>query len=205
MSRPSSSLSAKGCSPDATGWRMLATLISSPLPATCEWASPLVPRSWRGVYVRDGGLTHRVFGCFSRPRVPSPFTPMAHPDTALETFSRDAQAETPATRVSLSRVGVVGVEKVIRVDTGTFHAELECYVDLNPEQAGVHMSRFEEIVNETIDQVVLSESLRAEGLAGHIAERVRERQDGLRAEVRIAARYPEIKPAPVSEIPTQEI
>ncbi len=34
---------------------------------------------------------------------------------------------------------------------------------------------------------------------------MRERQDALRAEVTIAARYPEHKPAPVSGIPTQEI
>ena len=67
------------------------------------------------------------------------------------------------------------------------------------------MSRFEEVVNEAIDDVVLGESLRAEALAAHIAERVRERQGGLRAEVRIAARYPETVPAPVSGIPTQEI
>src|SRR3954466_5250347 len=129
--------------------------------------------------------------------------------------TRDAQAETPATRVSLSRVGVVGVEKIIRVcgsqnggssdNESLYHADLECFVDLNPEQAGVHMSRFEEVVNEAIDTVVLSEALRAEGLAGHIAERVRERQGGLRAEVRIAARYPETVPAPVSGLPTQEI
>ena len=138
--------------------------------------------------------------------------------STLETVSRDAQAAAPATRVSLSRVGVTGVEKVIRVcaarrqrsrranlDAGLYHAELECFVDLNPEQAGVHMSRFEEVVNEAIDEVVLGESLRAEGLAAHIAERVRERQGGLRAEVRIAARYPETVPAPVSGIPTQEI
>ena len=123
--------------------------------------------------------------------------------------SRDAQAAAPATRVSLSRVGVTGVEKVIRVAaptaTGLYHADLECLVDLNPEQAGVHMSRFEEVVNEAIDEVVLGEALRAEELAAHIAERVRERQGGLRAEVRISARYPETVPAPVSGIPTQEI
>jgi GTP cyclohydrolase IV len=142
--------------------------------------------------------------------------------------TRDAQAEAPATRVSLSRVGVVGVEKIIRVcgkqNGGSrerqaapgreaeeaapydlYHADLECFVDLNPEQAGVHMSRFEEVVNEAIDTVVLSEALRAEGLAAHIAEQVRERQDGLRAEVKIAARYPETVPAPVSGLPTQEL
>jgi GTP cyclohydrolase I/GTP cyclohydrolase-4 len=129
--------------------------------------------------------------------------------------SRDAQAEAPATRVSLSRVGVVGVEKIIRVcasqnggpsgDESLYHADLECFVDLNPEQAGVHMSRFEEVVNEAIDTVVLSEALRAEGLAAHIAEQVRERQGGIRAEVKIAARYPETVPAPVSGLPTQEL
>ena len=72
-----------------------------------------------------------------------------------------------------------------------FFAELECFVDLNPRQAGVHMSRFEEVVNDAIDEVVLGETLRAEELAAHIAGRVREQQEGLRAEVTIAARYPE--------------
>src|SRR5690349_16968023 len=124
---------------------------------------------------------------------------------------RDVQAGAPDTRVSLTRVGVRGVEKVIHVASpaggspGLFFAELEAFVDLNPDQAGVHMSRFEEVVNEAIDAIVLSEALRAEQLAAHIAERVRERQGGLRAEVRIAARYPETVPAPVSGLPTQEI
>jgi GTP cyclohydrolase I/GTP cyclohydrolase-4 len=68
------------------------------------------------------------------------------------------------------------------------------------------MSRFEEVVNEAIGQVVLSESpFRAETLAQHIAELVRERQRAERAEVTIAARYPEHKPAPVSHVRTQEI
>ena len=68
------------------------------------------------------------------------------------------------------------------------------------------MSRFEEVINEAIGEVILRESgFLAETLAAHIAERVRERQDALRAEVTIAARYPEEKPAPVSGIPTQEI
>ena len=68
------------------------------------------------------------------------------------------------------------------------------------------MSRFEEVVNDVIGEVVLGESgFKAEQLAQHIAEQVRERQDALRAEVTIAARYPEHKPAPVSGIATQEI
>jgi GTP cyclohydrolase I/GTP cyclohydrolase-4 len=121
----------------------------------------------------------------------------------------DVQARRPSTGVSLSRVGVTGVEKIIRIHSNgrrsLFYAELECYVDLGPEQKGAHMSRFEEIVNEAIDEVVLGEAFKAETLASHIAERVRDRQDGCRAEVTIAARYPENKPAPVSGVPTQEI
>ena len=132
------------------------------------------------------------------------------PDTSQTVIGvADAQAAAPSTRISLSRVGVTGVEKIIRVSAnGTealYHAEMECAVDLNPEQAGVHMSRFEEVVNEAIDQVVLGEAFRAETLAAHIAERVREGQGGLRAEVRISARYPETVPTPVSGLETQEI
>ncbi|MBA3261582.1 MAG: GTP cyclohydrolase I FolE2 [Thermoleophilaceae bacterium] len=121
----------------------------------------------------------------------------------------DVQARRPSTEVSLSRVGVTGVEKVVRVRSNgseqLFYAELECFVDLGPEQKGAHMSRFEEIVNEAIDEVVLGEAFKAETLASHIAERVRDRQAGRRAEVTIAARYPEHKPAPASGTPTQEI
>jgi GTP cyclohydrolase I/GTP cyclohydrolase-4 len=121
----------------------------------------------------------------------------------------DVQSGRPTTEVSLTRVGVRGVEKVIRVNGDAagsyFFAQLDCFVDLNPQQAGVHMSRFEEIVNEAIDDVVLGETLRAEELAAHIASRVRERQAGLRAEVTIAARYPETVSTPASGLPTQEI
>ena len=68
------------------------------------------------------------------------------------------------------------------------------------------MSRFEEVVNEAIGEVILGESaFRAETLAQQIAEQVRERQDAQTAEVTITARYPEHKPAPVSGIETQEI
>jgi GTP cyclohydrolase I/GTP cyclohydrolase-4 len=127
----------------------------------------------------------------------------------LTLLGGDVQARRPSTHVSLSRVGVTGVEKVIRIrsngDEQLFYAELECFVDLGPEQKGAHMSRFEEIVNEAIDEVVLREAFKAETLASHIAELVRDRQQAARAEVTIAARYPETKPAPASGAMTQEI
>src|SRR5215217_993239 len=127
-------------------------------------------------------------------------------DVAVE----DVQSQVPALQLSLSRVGVTAVEKVIRVRHDgreqLFSAQLECFVDLGPRQKGAHMSRFEEVVNEAIGEVILRESaFRAETLAQRVAERVRERQDARTAEVTITARYPEHKPAPVSGIQTQEI
>ncbi len=78
---------------------------------------------------------------------------------ALSPDGIDVQASRPATRVSLSRVGVTGVEKVLSIGTdGHYHAELECFVDLGPDQAGVHMSRFEENVAEAIEEVVASKA-----------------------------------------------
>ena len=118
----------------------------------------------------------------------------------------DVQARTPGVRLGLSRVGVTGVEKVVRIADELFFARLECFVDLSRDQKGAHMSRFEEVVNEAIGEVILSASpFRAETLAQQIAELVRERQGAERAEVTIAARYPEHRPAPVSGVETQEI
>jgi GTP cyclohydrolase I/GTP cyclohydrolase-4 len=122
----------------------------------------------------------------------------------------DVQSQPPAHALGLSRVGVTGVEKVIRVRQHGFEqlfwARLECFVDLGPDQKGAHMSRFEEVVNEAIGEVVLGEAtFRAEDLAQRVAELVRDRQGALRAEVTIAARYPEHKLAPVSGVNTQEI
>jgi GTP cyclohydrolase I/GTP cyclohydrolase-4 len=122
----------------------------------------------------------------------------------------DVHGLAPAVHVSLSRVGVTNVEKVIRIGPPgaeqLYYAKLDCFIDLGPKQKGAHMSRFEEVVNDVIGEVVLGETgFKSEQLAQHVAEQVRERQDALRAEVTIAARYPEHKPAPVSGIPTQEI
>ena len=129
----------------------------------------------------------------------------------LATSALDVQAQRPTVHVSLSRVGVTGVEKVIRLGSAggdrLFWARLECFVDLGPEQKGAHMSRFEEVVNDAIGEVVVAGDsvFRAEDLAQRIAELVRERQGARRAEVSITARYPEHKPAPVSGIETQEL
>jgi GTP cyclohydrolase I/GTP cyclohydrolase-4 len=122
----------------------------------------------------------------------------------------DVQSQLPAVQLGLSRVGVTGVEKVIRIRHNgaeqLFSARFECVVDLGPNQKGAHMSRFEETINDAIGEVVLGgATFKVEQLAEQIAQLVRTRQGARRAEVNVEARFPEHKPAPVSGIQTQEI
>jgi GTP cyclohydrolase I/GTP cyclohydrolase-4 len=122
----------------------------------------------------------------------------------------DVQSRVPRVQLGLSRVGVTDVEKVIRMrqdgSEQLFSARFECVVELGPDQKGAHMSRFEEVINEAIGEVVLGEStFKVETLAEHIAQLVRSRQGARRAEVNVEARFPEHKPAPVSGIQTQEL
>ena len=121
----------------------------------------------------------------------------------------DLQASTPDVQLGLTRAGVTGVQKAIRIrhdgHEKTFAAEISCTVDLDPAQKGVHMSRFPELFGEAIDAVVIGEAFLVETLAEHIARHIVERQGALRAEVRIEAQYPLERRTPVSDLRTQEI
>src|SRR2546430_11581391 len=67
------------------------------------------------------------------------------------------------------------------------------------------MSRFPELFEEAIDEVVISEAFLVEELAEHIARPIVGRQRAGRAEVRIAARYPLERRTPVTGLATQEM
>src|SRR6185436_9354152 len=96
------------------------------------------------------------------------------------TAGADLQASTPEVRIGLSRAGVTGVQKAVRMQHGggdaLVSAEIDCFVDLDPAQKGVHMSRFPEVFEEAIDEVVIEEKLLIENLAEHIARKIVERQ-----------------------------
>jgi GTP cyclohydrolase-4 len=121
----------------------------------------------------------------------------------------DLQASAPEVRIGLSRAGVTGVSKAIRLSHAgaekLIAAEIDCTVDLDPSQKGVHMSRFPELFGEAIDEVVIGEAFLVEELADHIARHIVDRQRALRAEVRIVARYPVERATPVTGLPTQEM
>jgi GTP cyclohydrolase IV len=121
----------------------------------------------------------------------------------------DLQASTPEVRLGLSRAGVQGVSKAIRLRWGgaekLISADIDCTVDLDPKQKGVHMSRFPELFEEAIDEVVIGEAFLVEELAEHIARHIVARQSAGRAEVRISARYPLERRTPVTGLATQEM
>jgi GTP cyclohydrolase I/GTP cyclohydrolase-4 len=121
----------------------------------------------------------------------------------------DLQASSPEVRIGLSRAGVRGVSKAIRLrhrqTEKLVAARLDCTVDLDPAQKGVHMSRFPELFEEAIQEVVIGEALLVEALAEHIAQHVVGRQGAVRAEVRIVARYPLERRTPVTGLATQEM
>src|SRR6266542_4164953 len=106
----------------------------------------------------------------------------------------DLQSSEPEVRIGLSRAGVRGVNKAIRLRRGRHEklvfAEIACSVDLDPAQRGVHMSRFPELFEQAIDELVIGEAVLVEELAEHIARKVVGRQEALRAEVEVVARYP---------------
>jgi GTP cyclohydrolase IV len=122
----------------------------------------------------------------------------------------DVQPASASVRPSLSRVGLVGVERFIHLRVGEssphpVSARIECFVELDPTRQGERESRFKDMITDAVSDVPGAWGMRAERLAQQIAERVRERQHARRAEVAIAARFPERPPAPVSGIPTQDI
>jgi len=130
--------------------------------------------------------------------------------TAVE----DLQAAAPDIPLALTRAGVTGVQKAIRIEhegrQKTIAAEISCTVDLDPSQKGVHMSRFTEsfdeaLFGEAIDEVVIGEAFLVETLAEHIARHILDRQRAVRAEVQIVARYPLERTTPVTGLRTQEM
>jgi GTP cyclohydrolase I/GTP cyclohydrolase-4 len=125
------------------------------------------------------------------------------------TSAPDLQASAPEVRIGLSRVGVTGVQKAIRLQhdgqDALVSAEIDCFVDLDAGQKGVHMSRFPELFGAAIDELVIPGKLRVERLAEHVAEHIVERQRASRAEVRVRARYPIERLTPVTGLATQEL
>src|SRR4029453_4891408 len=129
--------------------------------------------------------------------------------TDVVRLEEDLQASAPEIALALSRAGVSGVQKAVRIRRGdaetVMAAVIDCTVDLAANQKCVHMSRFPELFEDAIEIVVEREAMLVEVLAEHIASNVVERQDALRAEVWIRAQWPIHRRTPVTNLATQEM
>jgi GTP cyclohydrolase-4 len=121
----------------------------------------------------------------------------------------DVQASRPEVSVGLNRVGVTGVEKLVKLDRAekrpiVLMAEFEVYVDLPKWRKGIDMSRNMEVVDEILEEALEDRHVRVEELCGDVAERLLERHDYTsRAEVKMDAEYVQREATPESERPTQ--
>jgi GTP cyclohydrolase-4 len=125
-------------------------------------------------------------------------------------FVANRQEETPEVRLSLNRVGVSSVKHIIRLNVGgaerVFHGDFTMVADLAPDKAGVHMSRFSELLEAaTLDVLGRSDKpARIEDLTEQIAREIVGSQGALRADVRLRAEFGLERWTPVSGKRTEE-
>jgi GTP cyclohydrolase-4 len=121
----------------------------------------------------------------------------------------DVQASSPDVSVGLNRVGVTGVEKLVKVARPDkrpiiLMATFEVYVDLPSWRKGADMSRNMEVVDETLEAAVSQTNYRVEDICGNAAERLLEKHDYTeQAEVRMEAEFVTREQTPESGLATQ--
>ena len=125
-------------------------------------------------------------------------------------LDRDIQNGKPAVHVRLGRAGVVGITKAILISDQEgpqqwFNTTFDLYADLDATQAGVHMSRFSDALNEVMEDIGSNTWPNIELLAEYIAKTIVEKQKAFRAEVHIRTSFPLQRWTPISGRPTQEV
>lgn len=121
----------------------------------------------------------------------------------------DVQADAPDVTVGLNRVGVTGVEKLVKIARAekrpiVLMAEFEVFVDLPRWRKGADMSRNMEVIDETLEDAVSEPAYRVEDVCGDAANRLLEKHEyTTRAEVKMEAEFVTKDQTPASNRPTQ--
>lgn len=121
----------------------------------------------------------------------------------------DVQQSRPTVPVSLSRAGVTNLRRIIQIADGgrgvLFYANLDLFADLNPEQSGVHMSRFSDVLESLVEKISLEPSPDIESLAEQLARQVVRTQGAIYSEVHIRAQSPMMKVTPITGKQSEEL
>jgi GTP cyclohydrolase-4 len=119
-------------------------------------------------------------------------------------FFANRQEEEPDVKLAINRVGVARVKRIVHLVIDgretIFNGEFSMVADLAPGKAGVHMSRFSELLEEATLDVLAREDRpgRMEDLVARIAREIVDSQKALRADVRLRAEFGLERWTPVS-------
>jgi len=124
----------------------------------------------------------------------------------------DIQACVPDFPINLTRVGVTGVKKLVKVERGgderpiVLISSFEVFVDLPSDRKGANLSRNFEVIDEVLEEEINLPVYEIEELCGKIAKRLLERHEyATRAEVKMKSEYIVRRQTPFTKVTCQEV
>ncbi len=122
----------------------------------------------------------------------------------------DTQDKQPKAPISLTRVGVTGVKKLLKIKRDNKRPIIllptfDAFVDLPSTQKGVHMSRNPEAISEIIYESTNKMEIHIENICANLVKRLLEKHEyAVRAETEAKSEYIINKYSPVTHKKTQE-
>ena len=123
----------------------------------------------------------------------------------------DTQDDAPSIPIKLTRVGVTGVKKLLKLDRTNKRPIIllptfDAFVDLPNDQKGVHMSRNPEAISEVLESVAKDPTVDIESLCAKIVEKMMTKHEyAKRVEISMTTDYMFMKESPVTKNKTQEM
>jgi len=123
----------------------------------------------------------------------------------------DIQANLPDIPITLTRVGVTDVKKLVEVARKdkrpiVLVSTFDIFVDLPSDRKGANLSRNFEAIDEVLEEMITSPVYEIEDLCGEVSKRLIDRHEyALNAEVRMRSEYIVKRETPVTKIKCQEV
>jgi len=123
----------------------------------------------------------------------------------------DTQEKLPTIPVHLTRVGVKGVKKLLKIERDgkrpiVLLPTFDAFVDLPSTQRGIHMSRNPEAISHVLEEAVEDNAMEVESLCAEIVSLLLEKHKyAKRAEVSMKSDFMIMKKSPVTQHKTQEM
>jgi len=123
----------------------------------------------------------------------------------------DVQANVPEIAITLSRVGVTEVKKLVEVARAEKRpiiliSKFDIFVDLPSNRKGANLSRNFEAIDEVLEESLTSPVCEIEELCSEVARRLLDRHEyANRAEVKMKSEYIIKRTTPVNKVKCQEV